>query len=170
MHKPLFGKISFALALGAALAVAPAFSGENCGAHGHNKTEGSEVEAKAIKTEEKKDYSKFRPIERKDLQSAMKKGEAFLIDANGAESYAKGHIPGAVSLAAAGEKLSEVLPKDKDALIVAYCGGPGCDAWCAAADKLDALGYKNVRHYKGGLKEWQASGLDLAQPAPVQEG
>ncbi len=169
MRKSPFGPFSLSLMLGAALSVAPVFAGEAC--HGKaEKTKGSAVEAKAIKTGEKKDYSKFQQIDRKELQAAMKNGGIVLIDANGAESYAKGHIPGAISLAATGDKLPEVLPEDKDALIVAYCGGPGCDAWCSAADKLDELGYKNVRHYKGGLKDWNASGLGLAKPAPVQEG
>lgn len=46
----------------------------------------------------------------------------------------------------------------KDAEIVVYCAGPKCPQSGQAAEKLQALGYTNVRAYEGGLEEWKGAG------------
>lgn len=109
--------------------------------------------------------ARFPDIARKDLQENMKSGTVVLLDANGSDSYAEGHLPGALDFEAEEASLAGKLPTDKNALIVAYCGGPGCRAWNRAALKLDEMGYTNVRHYKGGLKEWKSSGGKFEKPA-----
>lgn len=86
---------------------------------------------------------------------------ALIVDANSADTFKEGHIPGAVSFAANESKFAEVLPKDKSALIVAYCGGPRCTAWEDAAAAAKKLGYTNVKHYKGGIKGWKEAGQKL---------
>ena len=48
-----------------------------------------------------------------------------------------------------------MLPADKNALIVAYCGGPKCGAWKKAAKAAAALGYTNIKHFSGGISGWQ---------------
>ncbi len=107
-------------------------------------------------------YEKLFPvILQKDLVKNLHKKSVTVVDANGSESYADGHIPGAIDFHGAGDKFTDMLPKKKNALIVAYCGGPGCEAWRQAADKLHALGYTNVRHYKGGIQEWKTSGKPM---------
>ncbi len=80
---------------------------------------------------------------------------AFFLDANSSKTYKEAHIPGAISYADNKKELSKVLPSDKNALIVAYCGGPRCTAWEAAAADAQKLGYTNIKHFKGGLKVWQ---------------
>jgi rhodanese-related sulfurtransferase len=50
------------------------------------------------------------------------------------------------------------LPADKNALVVAYCGGPSCNAYTAAAKKAKALGYTNVKHLSAGISGWKAAG------------
>src|SRR6476661_4696716 len=80
----------------------------------------------------------------KELKSAIDKKEVTIIDANGSDSYRDGHIPGAIDFEAKEKDLAKVLPKDKDALIVAYCGGPQCMAYKAAAKKAAEMGYTNV--------------------------
>ena len=89
---------------------------------------------------------------------------AVIIDANGADMYADGHVPGAVSFAANEGKLANVLPKDKNAALVAYCGGPMCTAWEFAATEAKKLGYTNIKHFKGGIKGWKEAGM------PVEKG
>lgn len=123
----------------------------------------ADAKSKAIMTDEEKQAceAKFPEIKRKALNKAMKENKVFLIDANGSESYAKAHIPGAVDFESTGDALTEKLPQDKNALVVAYCGGPGCMAWSKAAKKLEELGYTNVKHYKGGIKEWKSSGMKV---------
>ena len=94
----------------------------------------------------------------KDLKTAIEKKEVVVIDVNGTDSYKDGHIPTAVDFEANADKLEKVLPKDKNALIVAYCGGPQCMAYKAAAKKAVALGYTNVKHLSAGISGWKEAG------------
>ena len=93
-----------------------------------------------------------------DLKAAIENKSVTLIDVNGTDSYRDGHIPGAINFEAVGSKLETVLPKDKDALVVAYCGGPQCSAYKAATSKALALGYTNVKHLKAGISGWKEAG------------
>lgn len=156
------------LSLAAALAAGPVLAGESChgeakgtktGAKAGSAVSGSEITAEAGQGETQ---ARFPEIKREELAKAIQGKSVFIVDANGPDSYASAHIPGAVSFDKAKGEFSGKLPADKNALIVAYCGGPGCEAWCGAADKLEAMGYKNVRHYKGGIKEWKEAGLETA--------
>jgi len=54
--------------------------------------------------------------------------------------------------------LAKLLPSDKSALIVAYCGGPRCHAYQAAVDKAQQLGYTNIKHLSAGISGWKAAG------------
>jgi rhodanese-related sulfurtransferase len=94
----------------------------------------------------------------KELKKSIENKQVTVIDVNGTESFAKGHIPGAIDFEASEEKLASVLPKDKNALIVAYCGGPKCMAYKQAAKKAEALGYKNVKHLSAGISGWKEAG------------
>lgn len=76
------------------------------------------------KPKKKKKHS-FADVSVKDLQAAIAASSVTIIDANKAEKFNKGHIPGALHFAEIkGDKLADSLPKDKAALIVAYCSGP----------------------------------------------
>jgi rhodanese-related sulfurtransferase len=100
----------------------------------------------------------YPDISIKELKSALDKKTVTLIDANGSESYREGHIPGALDFEANSDKLQKVLPSDKDALVVAYCGGPQCMAYKAAAKKAAELGYTNVKHLSAGISGWKQAG------------
>jgi rhodanese-related sulfurtransferase len=93
-----------------------------------------------------------------ELKAAIKDGKVTVIDVNGASGYAKGHIPTAIDFSSAKADLASVLPKDKGALIVAYCGGPSCSAYKAAATKAEELGYTNVKHLSAGISGWLQAG------------
>ena len=93
-----------------------------------------------------------------DVKSAIAEKKVTLLDANGSDSWKKGHIPGAIDFSANKEKLAQLLPKDKNALVVAYCGGPKCQAYQAAAKAAEKLGYKNVKHLVAGISGWQEAG------------
>lgn len=157
-------RILTTLTLAAAFAAVPALAGDHCG-HGQKQLKaGSEVEKSSIEANAgKKDYRAIYPeIKRDDLVKAINRKSVFLVDANGMASYADAHIPGAVGFDKVKDEFSQPLPSDKASLIVAYCGGPQCEAWCMAADKLEIMGYTNIRHYKGGIKEWKQAGLETA--------
>ena len=90
-----------------------------------------------------------------DLKKAIADKTVTLLDCNGSESYAKGHIPGAINFETAQAALADKLPKEKAALVVAYCGGPKCLAYKAGAEAATQLGYTNVKHFSGGIKGWK---------------
>ena len=92
-----------------------------------------------------------------DLKQAIADKAVTLLDCNGSASYAKGHIPGAIDFETAKEALADKLPKDKSALVVAYCGGPLCGAYKAGATAAAQLGYTNVKHFSAGIKGWKAA-------------
>jgi len=100
----------------------------------------------------------YPDISMSDLKAAIEAKKVTLIDVNGTASYKKGHIPGAIDFQANKSQLAKVLPKDKDALVVAYCGGPMCQAYTAAAKAAKELGYKNVKHLSAGISGWKDAG------------
>lgn len=103
----------------------------------------------------------FADIPHKDLNAAIEAKSVVVIDVNGSGSYAKGHIPTAIDFEAKEKELAKLLPADKNALVVAYCGSPQCNAWKSAAKAVAALGYTNVKHYTGGLSGWKQAGGKL---------
>jgi len=99
-----------------------------------------------------------------DLKKAVADKSVTLLDANGAESYKAGHIPGAVDFFSSEKDLAASLPADKGALIVAYCYSPACPAYKQAVSAAEKLGYTNVKHYPGGISGWKEAG------EPVETG
>jgi rhodanese-related sulfurtransferase len=93
-----------------------------------------------------------------DLKAAIESGKVAVLDANGTASWKEGRVPGAIDFAASKAKLAELLPKEKDVLVVAYCGGPKCGAYKAAAEAAQKLGYTNVKHLSAGISGWKAAG------------
>lgn len=92
------------------------------------------------------------------LKQAIADKVVVLLDCNGSKSYANGHIPGAIDFEAANADLAQRLPKDKAALVVAYCGGPKCGAYKAGAEAATKLGYTNVKRFSGGISGWKEAG------------
>ena len=105
--------------------------------------------------------SKVPDISHADLEKAIASKAVTLIDANGTESFKEGRIPGAIDYATAKAKLAAMLPKDKGALIVAYCGNEYCSAYLSAAMAAVDLGYTNVKHYSRGIDGWRKSGAKV---------
>lgn len=99
----------------------------------------------------------FPDISIADVKAAIAAKTITLLDANGTPSWKQGHVPGAIDFAANETALARVLPADKKALIVAYCGGPRCHAYAAAAQAAKALGYTNVKHMSAGIQGWMAA-------------
>ena len=101
---------------------------------------------------------KYPGISHEELKLAVAEQSATIIDVNGTDSYRAGHIPGAIDFAQHKKDLASVLPADKAALVVAYCGSPSCGAYAKAAEAAVKLGYTNVKHYSGGISGWKESG------------
>ena len=140
-----------------------AIAGENC-SWGKSEAKGKSIAEKSlITTSADKKKHNFPAISQADLVKAIEQKAVFLIDANSSEKYASGHIPSAVHFDKQKNAFTQKLPEDKSTLVVAYCGGPGCSAWCGAAEELHKQGYTNIKHYKGGIREWKSAGLKMNQ-------
>ena len=100
----------------------------------------------------------FPEITIPELKPLLGTQKAVILDVNGSESYQQGHIPGAIDFTANQDKLASILPKDKDALVVAYCGNPRCQAYLSAANAARKLGYTNVKHLAAGIAGWKDAG------------
>ena len=85
---------------------------------------------------------------------------AVIIDSRpGARKYIKGHIPGALSIPFSEfDKHTAMLPQDKAAPLIFYCGGLKCKLSHKSAAKAEALGYKNVQVYANGYPHWKKQG------------
>jgi len=103
------------------------------------------------------------PISRDDLRTRIERGDqVVLVDALSPMSYAASHLPGAINLPLiwVDERARRRIP-DLDAEIVVYCESHECDSSTAVANRLLELGYRHVRHYEGGRRDWVAAGLPL---------
>ena len=113
----------------------------------------------------------FGDISIKDLKKAIKEKSVIVIDVNGSKSYARGHVPTAIDFSAKGGDLKAALEgKDKETLVVAYCGGPSCGAYKRAASKAKALGFKNVKHLSAGISGWLQAGEKTEKAKKAKKG
>jgi rhodanese-related sulfurtransferase len=101
----------------------------------------------------------FADISIADVSKIADAKAAVIIDANSPDSYATGHVPGALSFNDIRDNLAASLPADKNALIIAYCGNPGCGAYLMAAKAAQKLGYTNIKHMSAGIDGWRAAGM-----------
>jgi len=101
---------------------------------------------------------KFPDISHDELKSAITAKSVTLLDVNGSTTYATGHIPGAIDFTKAKADIAAKLPKDKGALIVAYCANENCSAYQQGAQAAKDLGYTNVKHYSKGIMGWKGAG------------
>lgn len=102
------------------------------------------------------------------LRKLMDEGAPMtLIDSRPKErKYDKGHIPGAISLPDSQfEKLSGLLPSDKNAPLYFYCEGLSCKLSSDSAAKAVRLGYTKVRVVPEGYPLW----AKLYGPGPSAE-
>jgi rhodanese-related sulfurtransferase len=100
----------------------------------------------------------FPDISIADLKKAIADKKVTVVDVMGSKSYGEKHVPGAIDFAAVKADFAKALPADKNALVVAYCGGPSCKAYQAAANAAEKLGYKNIKHLSAGISGWVAAG------------
>jgi len=101
----------------------------------------------------------FADISVTDVKALAEAKSAVILDANGTDSYNKGHVPGALNFAAIKDNLAASLPADKGALIIAYCGNPKCGAYLQAARAAEKLGYTNIKHMSAGIAGWNDAGM-----------
>ena len=101
-------------------------------------------------------------LERVGVQELARRLEAesvLLVDVRAAEDYARGHLPGALSMPVAelDRRLAEI---PADAEVIAYCSGPYCLASADAVRILTGAG-RAAHRVEGGVTAWVRAGGDL---------
>ena len=85
----------------------------------------------------------------------------YLYDARPVKRFGKAHVPSARPAHPKDENFLSLLPEDKDALLVFYCGGPNCPYTGIAVDMAQKAGYTNLKGYQAGLPGWGKSKLPV---------
>jgi rhodanese-related sulfurtransferase len=77
-------------------------------------------------------------------------------------SYAMSHLPGAINITPdwIDDRARRRIP-NLDTDVVVYCADVTCDSSVDVANRLIELGYRNVRHYAEGKRDWVNAGLPL---------
>ena len=105
------------------------------------------------------------PMDIGTLFQLREEERVFLVDVRPGFFHALNHIPGSISMPL--KKLEDQLPGFRPQFeaaladgkgIVLYCTDENCPDGLRAASRLAELGY-STSVYKGGWKEWKASGL-----------
>lgn len=92
-----------------------------------------------------------------------------VVDARRPESFATGHIPGAINLHHAKITAETTAKWSKDATYVVYCSGVDCNASTKGCAKLADLGF-NVKELLHGLAGWKNEAYPVetgTSPMPV---
>ncbi len=109
--------------------------------------------------------AKTPQISAPELAARIARGvEMVIVDSRTFEEYARGCVPGAISVPG-GELVLRIgdLVSRPDTPIVVHCGGR-TRSYIGAAATLHGLGYTGARVLEGGTRAWQEAGL------PVETG
>jgi rhodanese-related sulfurtransferase len=112
-----------------------------------------------------------REITSQDAWDAFRLHLPFL-DARRTADFAEGHVPGAWSVpvweaqpeAAITAFEASANPGSRDPIVL-YCSGGGCEDARLLANRLVALGYRNLLLYAGGFPDWTAKARPVATGA-----
>lgn len=104
----------------------------------------------------------LNPISMREAETLVGKQEVYFFDVNTLEIWAEGFIPGAVFFNV--HNWRDLLPKNKDAVMVFYCANPMCTMSNLAARETMKLGYTGVRHMADGIYGWRMSGRPTEKP------
>jgi rhodanese-related sulfurtransferase len=98
-----------------------------------------------------------------DLKVALEADDnVVVIDARAPEAFVREHLPGAISLPHRAMSAASVAAIDRDALVVIYCDGIGCNASTKGALAMTRLGFR-VKELMGGLDWWKRDGHPTSQ-------
>ncbi len=97
-----------------------------------------------------------------DVHGALENdhGGFVVLDVRSPESYATGHVPGAISLPRGRINERNLENYDDNTIFVVYCSGPHCNGADKAAVAVSRLG-RPVKKMIGGITGWLDEGFEL---------
>ncbi|MEZ0301722.1 MAG: rhodanese-like domain-containing protein [Hyphomicrobiaceae bacterium] len=103
-----------------------------------------------------------------DVHESLKSAPDFvLLDVRGSAAYAKGHVPGAISLPHREIEAERMMAWPHATVFVVYCAGPHCNGADKAALKLAHLG-RPAKVMLGGVTGWADEGFAFAYDDTVE--
>ena len=104
----------------------------------------------------------------KEMHQIVTDHSALILDARPRSLFQAGHLPSAESLPRDDFKrwyqvLENQLDSHRDKAIVVYCSSHDCPDSQLVAEALRKLGYKNLRVFRGGWKEWEGANFPKAK-------
>ena len=98
-----------------------------------------------------------------DVHASLEGGatDFVLLDVRSPALYARGHVPGAVSMPHRSMTAETLAAWPAETLFVVYCAGPHCNGAQKAGLRLARLGRK-VKEMIGGVTGWLDEGFVLA--------
>jgi rhodanese-related sulfurtransferase len=100
----------------------------------------------------------LKTISPQNLLALVQAGQVATYDVNSRQSWARGHVPGAVNIDPAGYGEND-LPPDRGATLVFYCSNVLCRKAPNAALRAQRMGYTNVQVMSAGISGWISAGL-----------
>jgi rhodanese-related sulfurtransferase len=98
-------------------------------------------------------------ISRQELKEKLDGGHAFrLINCLDEWMFQAKRIPGSILFEGLKHALETLDPKEE---IIVYCSNFDCTASVLVYQQLVEHGFQNVRHYAGGIADWEDAGYPL---------
>lgn len=109
----------------------------------------------------------FSVLRHDELKAMIDRNDAMtILDIREANAFLKEHLPGAINIPLNDENFDMLVEKmipEKSIPVIVYCGTREDQSSAEVAQKLAAMGYKNVSDYENGLKEWTDMGYELGE-------
>ncbi|GAA0491213.1 MULTISPECIES: rhodanese-like domain-containing protein [Tatumella] len=108
-------------------------------------------------------FSKVKTISRSEATNLINKQDAVVVDVRSRDDFRRGHISGAVNLAAAEIKKGHLteLEKFRNQPVIVTCATGQSSG--EAAGQLSAAGFANVSVLKDGISGWSGENLPLVR-------
>ena len=98
-------------------------------------------------------------ITREQLKEKLDGGEEFkLVNCLDDWMFRAKRIPGSLHFKSLQHALETLDPKEE---VIVYCSNFGCTASVLVYQQLVDHGFQNVRHYAGGIADWEDAGYPL---------
>jgi rhodanese-related sulfurtransferase len=98
-------------------------------------------------------------ITREELKQKMDNGEDFkLVNCLDEWMFRAKRIPGSIHFESLKQALETLDPKEE---VIVYCSNFGCTASVLVYQQLMDHGFQNLKHYAGGIADWEDAGYPL---------
>ena len=114
------------------------------------------------------EYPSITFISLGEAEELFARKEAVFIDSRSRKKFLSGHILGAMNFPY--EEVKENIPSDFSSfkfeqILVVYCDGDECQSSVELAKSLHKQGFKNIKVFFGGWREW----VELRLPASSED-